>query len=199
MACGFPHEGTRSYLALRGGFDVEPFLGSGSTDTLAKVGPAPVVAGDVLVPANCHAAAVDPDRPSPRRLPYAGETVTLDVHLGPRTDWFTDRGVETFLSQEWAVTAETNRVGMRLSGAVPLERRDTTEMPSEATVAGAIQVPHNGQPLLFLADHPLTGGYPVIGVVARHHLDLAGQIPIGARIRFNAIAAFFSLIRETNR
>jgi allophanate hydrolase subunit 2 len=66
-------------------------------------------------------------------------------------------------------------------------------------VRGAIQVPHNGQPVLFLSDHPLTGGYPVIGVVARHHLDLAGQIPIGAKIRFNTVAAFDPLFRETDR
>lgn len=195
----FPPEGTRSYLALRGGFAVNPVLGSASTDTLAKIGPAPIVAGDVLAPANAPTASVDPDRPQPPRLPRAGETVTLDIALGPRTDWFTGKGVETLLSQVWEVTAESSRVGMRLSGAEPLERVDTAELPSEAAALGAIQVPHSGQPVLFLADHPLTGGYPVIGVVARHHLDLAGQIPIGARIRFNAITPFNPLIRETDR
>ncbi|KJF70514.1 urea amidolyase family protein [Agrobacterium arsenijevicii] len=199
LTLGFPPEGTRSYLALRGGFAVESILGSASTDTLAKVGPPPVIAGDILCVANACAAAVDADRPQPQRLPRAGETVTLDVVLGPRTDWFTEKGVETLLSQEWQVTAESSRVGVRLSGADPLERRDAAELPSEATALGAIQVPHNGQPVLFLADHPLTGGYPVIGVVARHHLDLAGQIPIGANIRFNSIATFDPLTQETDR
>ena len=61
---------------------------------------------------------------------------------------------------------------------------------AEGTVRGAIQVPHSGQPVLFMADHPLTGGYPVIGVVAAHHLDLAAQIPPGARIRFRPLAPF---------
>ena len=199
LTLGFPPEGMRSYLALRGGFRVEPVLGSAATDTLARVGPAPVTAGDVLTPANGPAAAVDPFRPPLKRLPKAGETVVLDVTLGPRTDWFTQKGVETLTAQLWEVTAESSRVGMRLAGPEPLEKRDTAELPSEATALGAIQVPHSGQPVLFLADHPLTGGYPVIGVVARHHLDLAGQIPIGAKIRFNPIAAFDPLLTETDR
>jgi allophanate hydrolase subunit 2 len=114
--------------------------------------------------------------------------------LGPRADWFTAKGVKTLLSQDWQVTAESSRVGMRLSGTVPLERRDASELPSEGTALGAIQVPHSGQPVLFLADHPLTGGYPVIGVVALHHLDLVGQIPIGACIHFNPVA-----VKETGR
>lgn len=185
-----PPEGMRSYIALRGGFAVESVLGSASTDTLAKVGPAPIVAGDLLVPAGNKVAAVDPGRPLPAPLPRAGDTVTLDVVLGPRTDWFTQRGLEAFTAQNWTVTAESSRVGMRLTGPSPIERRDRAELPSEATAIGAIQIPHTGQPVLFLADHPLTGGYPVIGSVARHHLDLAGQIPIAARIRFNPIAGF---------
>jgi allophanate hydrolase subunit 2 len=151
------------------------------------------------VPANRFSTAVDPDRPTPWSLPRAGKTVTLDVLLGPRTDWFTEKAVQTFVSEEWQVTAETSRVGTRLSGAQPLKRRDTAELPSEATVNGAIQVPHIGQPVLFLADHPLTGGYPVIAVVAAHHLDLAGQIPPGARIRFNAVAPFEPLTVDIDR
>jgi allophanate hydrolase subunit 2 len=180
----------RSYLAVRGGFLVEPVLGSAATDTLAKIGPEAIQAGSVLVPGDQASGAVDPAPPVPPRLPRAGEVVTLDVVLGPRTDWFTQGGVETLRTQEWEVTPESSRVGMRLSGAVAIERRDQAELPSEGTALGAIQVPHTGQPVLFLADHPLTGGYPVIGVVAQHHLDLAGQIPIGARIRFNPTKAF---------
>ncbi|AFL50367.1 KipI family sensor histidine kinase inhibitor [Sinorhizobium fredii] len=199
LTLGVPSEGMRSYLALRGGFLVEPVLGSASTDTLAKIGPPAIAMDDVLVPANGPACAVDPHRPEPKHLPRAEESVSLDVVLGPRTDWFTDKGVQTFLSQDWEVTAESSRVGVRLSGCAALERRDAAELPSEGTALGSIQVPHSGQPVLFLADHPLTGGYPVIGVVATHHLDLAGQIPIGARIRFNPIAAFDPHVKDTDR
>lgn len=190
LVLGPPTEGMRSYLALRGGFLVQPVLGSAATDTLAKIGPEAIQARSVLVPDDQTSGAVDPAPPVPRRLPRSGEVVTLDIVLGPRTDWFTQDGVETLRTQEWEVTPESSRVGMRLSGAVAIERLDQAELPSEGTALGAIQVPHTGQPVLFLADHPLTGGYPVIGVVAQHHLDLAGQIPIGARIRFNPIKAF---------
>lgn len=198
LSLEFPRQGSRNYLAIRGGYLVEKVLDSAATDTLAKVGPAPVVAGDILVPANTRALAVDPCRPNPEALPKSGDTVTLDVVPGPRTDWFTEKGLATLLAQDWQVTAESSRVGMRLAGAAPLERTDTAELPPEGTPVGAIQVPHNGQPVLFLADHPLTGGYPVIAVVAHHHLDVASQIPIGAKIHFNAIASFDPLIRETN-
>lgn len=195
----FPPQGTRSYLAIRGGFSVEKVLNSAASDTLAKVGPAPIVTGDVLMPADEPASAVDPYRPRPNALPKMNDVIDLDIVLGPRTDWFTPIGLSTLLTQEWQVTAESSRVGLRLAGDHPLERSVSTELPSEGTPLGAIQVPHNGQPVLFLADHPLTGGYPVVGVVAAHHLDLASQIPIGAKIRFHAIAAFDPFIRETDR
>ncbi len=116
--------------------------------------------------------------------------MTLDIVLGPRTDWFTPEAVRLLGAQEWMVTPESSRVGIRLAGATPLERARTDELQSEGTVRGALQVPPNGQPVLFLSDHPLTGGYPVIGSIAPHHLDLAGQIPIGARIRLVPIAPF---------
>lgn len=199
LTLGFPADGTRSYLALRGGFDVEQVLGSAATDTLAKIGPAPILGGDVLVPADRHASPVDPDRPVPATLPKASDRVVLDIVLGPRTDWFSDRGLAIFLGQDWQVTAASSRVGIRLSGQEPVERAGAAELPSEGTARGAIQVAHDGQPVLFLADHPLTGGYPVIGVVAAHHLGLAGQIPIGARIRFNVTAAFDPIVRNTDR
>jgi allophanate hydrolase subunit 2 len=72
---------------------------------------------------------------------------------------------------------------MRLAGT-PLQRSRPGELPSEGTVAGAIQIPPEGLPVLFLADHPVTGGYPVIAVVVDSQLDLAAQIPIGGKIRF---------------
>lgn len=186
---GAPAAGMRSYLALRGGFDIAPALGSVATDTLAQIGPAALVAGDVvaILPASAN-TMVSSEEPA-FAMPRADETVVLDVVMGPRTDWFTDAAVESFLSQEWSVTPQSSRVGIRLSGDA-LERANHGELPSEATVRGALQVPASGQPVLFLADHPLTGGYPVIANVAGHHLDLAGQIPVGAKIRFNAVSRF---------
>ncbi|MBR7540447.1 allophanate hydrolase subunit 2 family protein, partial [Mycobacterium tuberculosis] len=78
--------------------------------------------------------------------PTPGEVVELTVTLGPRDDWFTPAGVATLFDQEWTVTHESDRVGLRLSGDVPLERARTGELPSEGAVTGALQVPPNGQP-----------------------------------------------------
>ncbi len=189
VSLGAPAAGMRSYLALRGGFNIAPVLGSAATDTLAQIGPAALVAGDVvaILPAAAN-ALVSSEEPA-FAMPRADETVVLDVVMGPRTDWFTDAAVESFFAQEWSVTPQSSRVGIRLSGDA-LERSNHGELPSEATVRGALQVPASGQPVLFLADHPLTGGFPVIANVAGHHLDLAGQIPVGAKIRFNAVSRF---------
>ncbi|CAN7163171.1 5-oxoprolinase/urea amidolyase family protein [Rhizobacter sp. LjRoot28] len=190
LRLGEPARGVRSYLAARGGLIADPVLGSVSTDTLAGIGPPVVTAGQAVGVAPLrHGTVGTPEPPSPA-LPVAGQDVVLDVVMGPRTDWFSDESVERFCTQPWVVTPQSNRVGLRLSGATPLTRTHNLELPSEGTLPGSIQVPPNGQPVLFLADHPLTGGYPVIAAVAPHHLDLAGQIPIGTAVRFRPLRPF---------
>lgn len=192
VTLGTPATGMRSYLSVRGGFAVSPVLGSASTDTLAVVGPDPVTKGAVLPvsPQTQALRAVSLFEQPAFAPPGAGDVIVLDVIMGPRTDWFTEAGLQTLTQQTFRVTPQSNRVGIRLAGETPLERRDAAELPSEGTATGAIQVPHSGQPVLFLADHPLTGGYPVIATVAEYHLDLAGQIPIHAQIRFRPVAPF---------
>jgi len=199
---GYPTRGLRSYLAVRGGIEAPRLLGSASRDTLAALGPAPITKGVMLAVARAQASGADPDlgedaaaavgggsdrsRCVVPPLPASGDTVVLDVVAGPRADLFTDAALATLCDQVWQVTPQSSRVGLRLRGLQPLMRRDATELPSEGVVRGALQVPHDGQPVLLLADHPLTGGYPVIAVVAEHHRDLAGQIPPGAKVRFRA-------------
>lgn len=201
VTLGHPPAGMRSYLAVRGGFAVKPVLGSAATDTLAVVGPEPVGAGAVLALADEREGLTSvsltemPAFPAPK----AGDVVTLDIVLGPRTDWFTEAGLASLTDQLWMVTLQSSRVGIRLSGDQPIERRDNAELPSEGTATGAIQVPHSGQPVLFLADHPLTGGYPVIGAVAEYHLDLAGQIPANAKIRFRPVSQFAEITPSAGR
>lgn len=187
LSLGAPQRGIRNYLAVRGGFVVTEILGSASSDTLSGVGPEPIASGDVLAvgPAGTGTPAVSEASPWPDDL-LPGEQVVLPVVLGPRDDWFTDEAIEMFLGQEWEVTAQSNRVGLRLRGANVLSRAITEELPSEGTIAGAIQVPASGQPVIFLADHPVTGGYPVIAVLESDSLRVAGQLPVGARIRFEA-------------
>ncbi|WP_453984511.1 5-oxoprolinase subunit B/C family protein [Brevibacterium casei] len=179
-------KGVRRYLAIRGGIAAPTALGSASADTLGHLGPDALTAGDT-VGLNDPRTAPHLVDPGPRlgeepTLPAPGDLVELTVTLGPRDDWFTAAGIETLLSQEWTVTHESDRVGLRLSGDVPLERARSGELPSEGAVTGALQVPPNGQPVLFGPDHPLTGGYPIIGSV--EDTDLAAQLAPGVRIRF---------------
>lgn len=198
LRIGVPGAGVRCYVAVRGGWDVAPVLGSCATDTLASIGPAPLRAGDrlrvgvALGGVRPGAVLIADDSPPP--LPRRGDLVFLDVVLGPRTDWFSPSAIDLLAHQEWLVTPQSDRVGMRLAGTEPLMRSRQGELPSEGTVAGAIQVPAGGQPVLFLADHPLTGGYPVIGAVVGRDLDRAAQIPVGARLRFRPIGPFKEIL-----
>ncbi|OCG07977.1 allophanate hydrolase [Gilliamella sp. wkB178] len=191
IALGNNKCGVRSYLAVRGGFNTQAILTSCSYDTLAQVGPAPLQVGQTLaLNRNGKLNAVSLTETPAIDYPAAGDVVVLDIVLGPRTDWFTPQAVNLLSSQLWQVTPASNRIGLRLAGVEPLTRAQQQELPSEGTCIGAIQIPANGQPVLFLNDHPLTGGYPVIGAVCNYHLDLAGQIPVNAKIKFNPIGVF---------
>ncbi|MEV7799188.1 urea amidolyase family protein [Microbacterium foliorum] len=183
LTLGHPASGLRYVIAVRGGVAAEPALDSRASDTLAGLGPAPLAAGDVLGVGDSAPHPVEPET-TPRTLPAPGDLVDLEITLGPRDDWFTPAALATLAGQEWTVTPRSDRVGIRLEGAVPLERSVGGELPSEGAVTGAIQVPPDGQPVLFLPDHPLTGGYPIIGALTDRSLDLAGQLPPGARVRF---------------
>ncbi|MNE60566.1 KipI antagonist [compost metagenome] len=178
-------------MAVRGGWSVTPVLASAATDTLARVGPAPLAAGDALqVGKGSGLAPVALAEQPSFAMPKAGDVVCLDVVMGPRADWFAQESLALLSAQEWLVTPQSNRIGIRLQGEAALTRSQTQELPSEGTALGAIQVPASGQPVLFLADHPLTGGYPVIASVASYHLDLAGQIPVNAKVKFRVIRDF---------
>ncbi|MCP8999831.1 5-oxoprolinase/urea amidolyase family protein [Pseudarthrobacter sp. RMG13] len=182
LTIGAPERGFRSYLAIRGGAAVDAVLGSRSTDTMSGIGPAPLAAGQLLGAGAATSSNVVGNPELQPDFPDTGVTV-LDIVPGPRDDWFDAAALESLCAQDWAVTPRSNRVGMRLDGQ-PLSRSRDGELPSEGTMAGALQIPPEGKPVLFLADHPITGGYPVVGVVVDHQLDLAAQVPIGGSIRF---------------
>ena len=181
LALGAPVAGTRTYVAVRGGIDVPPVLGSRSTDLLAGLGPDVLAAGDRL-PVGRSVGQMPGVDVAAVRDPEAGDVV-VRMRPGPRRDWFTDDAWTSLLSQLYVVTAQSNRVGLRLDG-VPLERASTNELPSEGMVRGALQFPPSGTPVLFLADHPVTGGYPVLGYVADDDVDRCGQLRTGQGLRF---------------
>jgi KipI family sensor histidine kinase inhibitor len=182
LTIGAPELGFRSYLAIRGGVAADAVLGSRSTDIMSGIGPAPLAVGQLLGAGAATSSNVVGNPELQPDFPDTGVTV-LDIVPGPRDDWFDAAALESLCAQEWAVTPRSNRVGMRLDGEALSRSRDG-ELPSEGTMAGALQIPPEGQPVLFLADHPITGGYPVIAVVVDHQLDLAAQVPIGGSIRF---------------
>ncbi|APE19305.1 5-oxoprolinase/urea amidolyase family protein [Mycolicibacterium pallens] len=181
ISLGVPHAGLRSYLAVRGGIAVEPVLGSRSYDTMSAIGPRPLRAGDVL-PVGSHTQ----DYPELDQAPVAAITndpIELRVVPGPRDDWFTDP--DALVHTEWVASERSDRVGMRLSAQPLTYRWPDRQLPSEGATRGAIQVPPNGQPVILGPDHPVTGGYPVIGVVIDADTDKVAQIRPGQTVRLH--------------
>jgi biotin-dependent carboxylase-like uncharacterized protein len=181
LALGTPRAGARTYLAVRGGIEVATVLGSRSTDLLSGLGPAVLSPGDRL-PIGAGVGVMPGVDVAPVPDPPAGEVV-VRVEPGPRRDWFTDDAWNSLVSQSYTVTPESNRVALRLDGE-PLERTRTDELPSEGMVRGALQIPPSGTPVLFLADHPVTGGYPVAAYVVDEDVDRCAQLRGGQALRF---------------
>lgn len=180
LRLGTVASGLRTYVAVRGGIDVPRVLGSRSTDQLAGLGPAPLTAGDRL-----PVGPAPDDWPLVDVAPVRADERALPIVPGPHADWFDDP-LGRLVTQEFQVTPATNRVAVRLVGpALPrVPGRVGGELPSEGLVVGAVQVPPDGQPVVFSVDHPVTGGYPVVAVVRRHALGLLGQLRPGDAARF---------------
>ncbi|MCW1098880.1 biotin-dependent carboxyltransferase family protein [Streptomyces sp. RS2] len=172
--------GVRSYVAVAGGVAAEPVLGSRSTDLLSGLGPQPLRDGDVVA-----VGTPTGPLPAPVAAPWPGPPaeLVLPVRPGPRADWFTPAALRTFTSATYRVSPHSNRIGLRTEGP-PLERAAAGELPSEGMVLGAVQVPPDGRPVLFLHDHPTTGGYPVVAVVPEPALAAAAQAVAGTPVRF---------------
>jgi len=199
LRLGAPPAGLRSYLAIGGGIAVPPVLGSRSTDVLSGLGPPLLRPGGRLPvgpprsrPDNRHgehlrtATSAATSGAAPATSP-AASVAELRVIAGPRDDWFAPAAMAALTGGSYQVTAASNRSGLRLAGA-PLRRARERELPSEGMAAGSLQVSHDGQPILLLADHPTTGGYPVIGVVVSADLGAAAQLRPGQRIRFRLVS-----------
>ncbi|MHA5053533.1 5-oxoprolinase subunit C family protein [Streptomyces sp. SD15] len=175
--------GVRSYVAVAGGVAVEPVLGSRSTDLLSGLGPPPLANGMVLPlghPDGVHARVDVVPHPGPP------SELVLRVAPGPRDDWFTASALRTLTTGTYRVSSASNRIGLRTEGP-SLERTVSGELPSEGMVLGAVQVPPDGRPVVFLADHPTTGGYPVVAVVRAADLPAAAQAVPGTPVRFMVV------------
>ena len=174
-----PEEGVRNYLAVRGGLFAPKTLGSRSTDVLSGLGPPLVRPGDTIDVGHPTGVLPGIDIAPPRR-----PSKQLEVLPGPRRDWFTDEAWDRLVSARWTTSIDADRVAVRLEGP-RLARRVADELPSEGLIRGAIQIPPAGQPLIFLADHPVTGGYPVVGVLTDRSADHAAQLRPGDGVSFH--------------
>ncbi|MEP7161214.1 MAG: 5-oxoprolinase/urea amidolyase family protein [Dermatophilaceae bacterium] len=204
LRLGNPESGLRSYVAVLGGVASPPVLGSRSFDTIAGLGPAPLRAGQVLATGS-HAVrtadtgivgfAVGPDSglaettgagrdvaAAASHVPVGGGPVTMGATWGPRADWFTPVARDLLRRATWLVEADSDRVGVRCAGPA-LARLIAGELASEPVVRGSVQVPPSGRPVVFLADHPTTGGYPVIAVLDPGAVDTLAQLRPGDSLR----------------
>lgn len=172
--------GLRLYLAIRGGVDAPTALGSRATDVLAGLGPAPLRADSVV-----RSGSAVGEIPAIDGFPWSVPPSALDMVLGPgpRAAWFAPAAVDALVEVTWTVSPDLDRIGIRLDGPA-LARVRPEELPSEGMRPGAIQVPPHGRPVILLADGPVTGGYPVIGVVPDAALDALAQVRPGDRVRF---------------
>lgn len=156
LRVGPAYDGVRSYVAVAGGVRVAPVLGSRSTDTLSWTGPAPLAQGSVVSVGRPYGEPRPVDVVLPPR-----RTGVLRLHRGPRADWLGDPA--ELDGHRWSVGADSDRIGLRLVGGKVTRRAG--EVPSEGLVLGAVQAPPSGELVVFLRDHPATGGYPVVAVL----------------------------------
>ena len=176
-----PRAGLRTYLAVRGGIRVQPVLGSRSYDVMSAIGPSPLQAGDEL-PVGEHTN----NYPELDQAPVAAistHLVELLVVPGPRDDWFVDP--DALVHTIWMASDRSDRVGMRLEGRPVRYRYPDRQLPSEGATRGAIQVPPNGLPVILGPDHPVTGGYPVVGVIVDEDIDKVAQVRPGQHVRLH--------------
>lgn len=177
--------GLRSYLGIGGGIDIDPVLGSRSTDTLSGLGSPRLFDGDTL-PVGRHGGALG----TPTDVVVDSATAASEIEVGfirgPRADFFSAEARELFETARWTVSSDINRVGARLTGPF-LRYADDVQLPSEGMLVGSVQVPASGQPIVFLANHPPSGGYPIIGVVLRADVGKIAQAEPGKTIHFRAV------------
>ena len=183
LRLGAPGEGVRSMVALRGGVAAAVTLGSRSRDTLAGLGPDPLTVGDLLC-RHGTASLMNVDHIAEESIPAI---LTVRVHPGPRRDWFTPRAQSLLVDSAYTVAPDSDRIGIRLRGGELDLVEPHRRLASEGVVRGAIQVPPDGQPVVLGPDHPVTGGYPVIGIVDDCDVDALGQSRPGTHVRFRGV------------
>ena len=185
LSFGPPKTGCRAYIAFSGGLAITPIMGSRSTYIKANLGGYEgrrLLAGDEIAfrrpascPANVESRIMEPD--------HFGGTYTVRVLMGPQDDSFTEKGIETFLSETYTVTNEFDRMGYRLTGP-KIEHVTDGNIITDGIAFGAVQVPDGGEPIVMLADRQTTGGYAKIASIINVDMPMIAQCKAGDKIHF---------------
>ncbi len=180
--------GIRSYLAVAGGIQVPEIMGSKSTYIRGGIGG---LEGKALTKGyRLHIGPQNPRLPlcklKEEFIPRYGREWKTRVIMGPQDDYFSKKGIETFISSEYTITPESDRMGYRLQGPV-IEHRRGADIISDATCLGSVQVPGHGLPIILFADRQTTGGYPKIATAISVDVYDLGQAKPGDSVRFSPI------------
>jgi biotin-dependent carboxylase-like uncharacterized protein len=189
LSFGHFHTGCRVYLAIRGGLDVPTVMGSRSTYTRNQFGGYKgrvLRKGDIVKGTPSREMETGYSLPKKLRPTYRDE-IKVEIVLGPQIEYFSEEGVRTFLSNNYTVTTEFDRMGYRLDGPC-VKQEDFSAMVSDALPIGAIQIPPNGKPIIVMRDAQTTGGYPKIGVITTPDIQKVGQAKPNNTIRFSQIS-----------
>ena len=184
-------DGTRSYLAAAGGLDIPLVMGSRSTYVTAAIGGLdgrPLKPGDILSTFGDKADVNLSERGLPESLmaPSYGHQHEIRVVLGPQDESFAAEAIATFLSSEYAIGLESDRMGYRLDGP-RIEHKAGPDIVSDGTPLGAVQIPGDGQPIILLADRGTTGGYTKIATVISADIGTLAQAMPGNALTFRAV------------
>ena len=188
LSMGAAKSGMRAYLAVAGGIVGEYVFGSASTNLKFAFGGhfgKKLQSGDVLSIGTGAFPLGEIDKWEIPESEYSKDA-QLRVVLGPQNEMFTDEDIRLFLSQEYEVTAQSDRMGIRLSGE-PLKSKNGMDIISDGIVFGSVQVPNSGEPIILMADHQTTGGYAKIATVISVDLPRASQLSVGNTVRFKSV------------
>lgn len=190
LKLGAAQKGMRAYLAVAGGFDLPPVMGSLSTNLKCGLGGfqgRKLRAGDVLPLRQSISLSMLGRRKLDPENDYHGQ-ITLRVVLGPQADYFTEAGLETFLSTRYTVSGQSDRMGVRLEGE-KIENKNGVDIISDGIATGAVQIPASGTPIIMMADRQTTGGYAKLATVISADLKQIAQAAPGTGVRFAAVSA----------
>jgi antagonist of KipI len=197
-----PKRGCRSYLAVAGGIDVPEVMGSRSTYVKSRLGGLegrPLRSGDRLRAGETR-VEISAKKLPPQYIPEYQAENELRVILGPQDDYFTEKGIQTFLHSEYMISIQADRMGCRLEGP-PIEHKAGADIISDGVLPGAVQVPGDGLPIILLADRQTTGGYVKIAIVSTVDLPKLAQAEPGDRVKFLQVTEeeAYQLLREYDR